>query len=477
MSGLCWFCFIGVLLSSVSSCGAEFGIHVVDESNGRGIPMATVRLANGATHLTDSAGWVRIDEPGLMHRKLRIEVNSPGYGLAAEDSDSNSLLVQLAASGDAVIKLVRLDIAERAYRITGAGIYRDSELLGREVPLPSGSFSSGLLSASGTQRITLGKKVLWCWRDALLSHERIPSLGVVGAFSQIPDSGGLDPTQGVHFSYLPTGSDQVESLLIAEEPGIMWIEGLASVQDENGADAVVAHYVRQGSKGERAEHGIALWTEEQRFERIVVLGEEYEWQFPSGQAVRQRTNEQDWCYFASPFCHVRCPARLDAVRNPAAYQALTWDSSAKAPVWQQTLPPMTQRDESSWVAEGRVQHPHTQVEDHATRKPVPVLDASIEWNPHHHCYIMIAASVDGDIWMAESTQIEGPWQRAIRIVNAEPGMCTKPVQHPFMNQEGGRIIWFETALLDTNAPRYDGNELMHRLDLDDPRLKPVLAKN
>jgi len=138
---------------------------------------------------------------------------------------------------------------------------------------------------------------------------------------------------------------------------------------------------------------------------------------------------------------------------------------------------MSQRDESTWIADGRVSLPHTQVEDHASHKPVPVLDSSIEWNPHHGCFIMVAASVDGDIWFAESRQVEGPWKNAIRIISAEPGKCVKPVQHPFMNQDSGRIIWFETALLDASSPRYDGNELMHRLDLNDPRLRPVLARN
>lgn len=51
-----------------------------------------------------------------------------------------------------------------------------------------------------------------------------------------------------------------------------------------------------------------------------------------------------------------------------------------------------------------------------------------------------------------------------------------PVQHPFFDQEGGRLIYFEGTYSDTfsgsrvKTPRYDYNQIMYRLALDDPRL-------
>ncbi len=55
-----------------------------------------------------------------------------------------------------------------------------------------------------------------------------------------------------------------------------------------------------------------------------------------------------------------------------------------------------------------------------------------------------------------------------------------PTQHPFFDQEGGRVIYFEgtyTAAFSRSekdegpTPRYDYNQIMYRLDLADPRLK------
>ena len=40
-----------------------------------------------------------------------------------------------ARGGTATIKLKRLNIAERLYRVTGEGIYRDTVMLGRKAPI------------------------------------------------------------------------------------------------------------------------------------------------------------------------------------------------------------------------------------------------------------------------------------------------------------------------------------------------------
>jgi hypothetical protein len=465
-------------LIASTSLAYGYGLQVIDEADGRGIPMATVRLGDGSVSVTDSAGWVHLAEPGLAGHRVRLQITAPGYTLPENDRGQPDVAVDLTPQGEGEVKLIRLDIARRIYRVTGSGIYRDSELLGKDVPLPLRNQAVGLLSATGVQRAQLGNQVLWLWRDTRLAHESTAAVLVRGAFSDLPGAGGLDPTQGIHFSFLTGAKDGLKSLLQGDEPSAAWIEGLTAVEDQDGRPVLAAHYVLEATKAHPREHGIAIWTADKRFERVVVLGEEYLWQFPAGQAVTVEDEEVRRCYFANPFCNVRCPATLEAIRNPAAYEALTRPpGDNRDPIWQQTLPPMTQREESTWIAEGRVTTPLGQVEDHATGKAVPIAHASIHWNAYHRCYAMIASSIDGDLWLSTSARPIGPWKKAVRVVQAMSGRCTEPVQHPFMSQEGGRIIWFESALVDTGAARYEQNQVMHRLDMDDPRLQPALVKN
>ena len=49
--------------------------------------------------------------------------------------------------------------------------------------------------------------------------------------------------------------------------------------------------------------------------------------------------------------------------------------------------------------------------------------------------------------------------------------------HTFFNQEGGRVIFLEGTYTDAfsrakeRTPRYNYNQLMYRVSLDDPRLR------
>ncbi|MFZ4596657.1 MAG: hypothetical protein ACOYOF_20555, partial [Verrucomicrobiaceae bacterium] len=47
-----------------------FGIHVVDEATGRGIPLIELRTVNDIRVITDNAGWAAFHEPGLMEREV-----------------------------------------------------------------------------------------------------------------------------------------------------------------------------------------------------------------------------------------------------------------------------------------------------------------------------------------------------------------------------------------------------------------------
>ena len=83
----------------------------------------------------------------------------------------------------------------------------------------------------------------------------------------------------------------------------------------------------------------------------------------------------------------------------------------------------------------------------------------------------------GEIWYAEADDPTGPWEKARKIVTHEKYSFYNPAQHPFLFQDGGRIIYFEgtyTAEFSGNkshTPRYDYNQVMYRLDLRDERLR------
>jgi hypothetical protein len=82
----------------------------------------------------------------------------------------------------------------------------------------------------------------------------------------------------------------------------------------------------------------------------------------------------------------------------------------------------------------------------------------------------------GTIWFAEADTPLGPWVYAKQILRHDKYNFYNPVQHAFFDQDGGRMIFFEGTYSDFFAagpaltPRYNYNQIMYRLALDDPRL-------
>src|SRR5437763_15783261 len=95
-----------------------FAIELVDDQTGRGVPMVELRTTNGTSYCTDSSGLVAFDEPGLMDRKVFFGISSHGYEFPADGFGIRGVALQTTTGGSARLKIKRLNIAERLYRIT-----------------------------------------------------------------------------------------------------------------------------------------------------------------------------------------------------------------------------------------------------------------------------------------------------------------------------------------------------------------------
>ena len=112
-----------------------FTIQVVDRQTGRGVPLVELRTTNSIRLFTDSNGIVAFREPGLMDREVFFFVESHGYEVPKDGFGYRGVRLRTTPGQEAIVKIDRLNIAERLYRVTGQGIYRDSVLTGRPVPL------------------------------------------------------------------------------------------------------------------------------------------------------------------------------------------------------------------------------------------------------------------------------------------------------------------------------------------------------
>src|SRR6516162_4385150 len=62
-----------------SNAAAYAEIRVVDGATGRGVPLVELETVNRLRFVTDNAGRVAFNEPGLMGREVLFTVRSHGY--------------------------------------------------------------------------------------------------------------------------------------------------------------------------------------------------------------------------------------------------------------------------------------------------------------------------------------------------------------------------------------------------------------
>jgi hypothetical protein len=100
----------------------------------------------------------------------------------------------------------------------------------------------------------------------------------------------------------------------------------------------------------------------------------------------------------------------------------------------------------------------------------------VVWNPYRRRWILLLEDT-GNIFYAEAREPEGPYGKAIEIIHHDHYNFYNVVTHTFFNQDGGRTIYIEGTYTDSfssakeKTPRYNYNQVMYRLQLDDPRLR------
>jgi hypothetical protein len=492
-----------------SGLSAEQGWHeiqVVDSRTGRGVPLVELETVDHLRFVTDSAGRVAFREPGLMNQTVFFFVRSYGYEMTPDGFGMAGRRIETRPGGKTVLEVERVNVAERMYRITGAGIYRDSVLLGKPVPLAEPLLNAQVLGQDGAQTAIYRGKLYWFWGDTARLSYPLGNFRTTGAVSDLPTSGGLNPADGVNLRYF-TGPEGFVKQMCPLEPrdGLVWMDGLLVVSDERGRERLVAHFMRLKGLGEMLEHGLAVFKDEkEEFDRLASFKFEEQWQCPRGHSFRHREADSEFFYFCTPFPNVRVKADLAALVDSASYEAwscIADDSDAdpkKArlerdgdgrPVyrWTREAPPVGPKEEQEFIQAGLMDPGEARFlpSDIETGKPVQMHSGTVRWNPWRKRWILIAVQIGGDksflgeVWYAESPEALGPWRRARKIVTHNRYTFYNPVHHDFFDEAGGRLIYFEGTYSNSFSgnpdftPRYDYNQIMYRLDLSDPRLKEV----
>jgi hypothetical protein len=120
-----------------------------------------------------------------------------------------------------------------------------------------------------------------------------------------------------------------------------------------------------------------------------------------------------------------------------------------------------------------------------SNEKVTVHSGAIAWNPWRQRWVTVfvqsngKSSMLGEIWYAEADAPMGPWGPAVKILSHDNYTFYNPTIHPEFVAGESPILIFEGTYTAEFAnrpqvtPKYNYNQILYRLDLDDPRLLPT----
>jgi hypothetical protein len=261
-----------------------------------------------------------------MGRDVFFSISSHGYEAPKDGFGMKGKVLHPESGKSAEIRLKRLNIAERLYRITGGGIYRDSLLLGEKVPLKEPLLNGQVFGQDSVQPVLYQDKIYWFWGDTNRPSYPLGNFHTTGGWSDRPGHGGLDPAVGVDIRYFTESPDGfVKAMCPFEENGVLvWIDGLLTLPDESGQTRLVTHYTSLKSMAQILEHGLAVWNDEKEiFEKKIKFDLEKRWQCPQSHPIRLTTDGTNYYYFQMPFHTIRMRADWAAMLDQSAYEAFT----------------------------------------------------------------------------------------------------------------------------------------------------------
>ncbi|MCA9443301.1 MAG: hypothetical protein KC964_21045, partial [Candidatus Omnitrophica bacterium] len=311
----------------------------------------------------------------------------------------------------------------------------------------------GILGCDSVQTAVHNGKLYWAWGDTTLAKYPLGLFHMLGATTSLQPLESFEPPIELRYDYFKDNEGKPRVVCEMPGKGPTWSSGFASLPDKEGNHKLVCAYVKIEPPLTAYESGLCIWNEEEeRFEKHKTI-----WTQSDDSSERPPTPEghpvywtddtgKEWILFGDPFPTLKCEPTFEAWSDPDSWEIIEP---------QETVP--------SASGEQEIKHHR----------------GSIAWNEYRKKWVAIFTQLHGDsstlgeIWYAEADNPMGPWRGAVKVVTHDKYTFYNPHLHPEFTQKGSPILLFEgtyTKSFSGNeeaTPRYDYNQILYRLDLDD----------
>lgn len=438
------------------SASALCRLVVLDSESRWPVPQIRLTTTHNVSFVTDNAGVVAFDLPELMGRETWLTVHGHGYERNADGFGNRGVRITPLPGETIEIEIDRISIAKRLGRVTGGGLFAEAQRFGAHLDWKE----SGILGCDSVQNAVYKGKLFWAWGDTSIPNYPLGIFHMTGATTALQPLDQFEPPLKLKLDYFTDGTGNPRAIADLGGNGPTWLSGFISLQDAAGKERLVAHYAKIEPPLTTYRTGLCEWdTESESFISTRVLWNKADsdedvsrdWE-PSGHPVRWTDNNgKRWALFGDP---------LPRLKIPDAYE--TW------------------LDPKQWK---RVDAPKTILSADGNR--IEIHRGAIARNDFRQRWICLFGQIHGDssnlgeIWYCEADSPFGPWGPAVKVLTHDQYTFYNPQIHSEMTPADSPILLFEgtyTQLFSDNperTPRHDYNQVLYRLDLDDPRLAPA----
>jgi hypothetical protein len=435
------------MATAVEPCRVE----VVDKENGWPVPLVELRTTSDVVLVTDNAGLIAIDQPDLLDREIWFDVAGHGYGVRADGFGSRGVRVTPRSGETVRIEVERSIIAKRLGRLTGGGIFAESQMLGERPDWQE----SGVFGCDTVQVANHRGRRFWLWGDTDLPFYRFGVFDSTSATTELRPIKKFEPPIALQYDYFRNEKGVPRGVADFPGDGPTWVVGYVSLPDRHGQQRLVATYSKIRPPMEAYESGLCVWNDEaEKFEIVRKVWTKSDAEpkrplMPEGHpALWSDDAGREWLLLGNPLPNFRCPATFEAWQDAATWEELKPQETIKS-------------------VDGVDVKPHT---------------GSIAWNEYRGRWVTIfmeafgKPSIFGELWYAEADSPTGPWGPAVKVLSHDNYTFYNPRLHADLTDAKSPILLFEGTYTAAFAdrpqptPRYDYNQILYRLDLDDPQL-------
>ena len=442
-------------LAGVSLALEPCRIEVVERGSGWPVPLVELRTTHQVRFVTDNAGVIAFDLPELMGRETWFDVIGHGYEVPKDGFGMRGVRLVPEPGKTLKVEVARAVIARRLGRLTGGGLFGESQKLGRELDWQE----SESFGCDSVQNAVHNGRLFWAWGDTTLARYPLGVFDMTSATTAPQPFASFEPPVRLKYEYFRDSKAFPRGVAKMPGSGPTWISGYVSLPDKAGRQRLVATYVKIKPPLEAYECGLCVWNDQtSNFERLRVVWTK------TGAAPKQPpvpdghpafwTDAQGraWVLFGDPLPRLRCAATFEAWQDASAWE---------------TLVPQPSLDSA---ADGRPVKPHS---------------GSIAYNAFRKRWVTVfmeafgKPSAFGELWYAEADAPTGPWGKAVKVLSHDNYTFYNPRLHPECTPASSPVLLFEGSYTAQFAdkpaptPRYDYTQILYRLDLDDPALKPA----